>query len=62
MKDEQLLHVETPLGIVNIRTGLHDAEGRRVESIELIPNSYVGEPEVTVDGYSNSRLIEAVPS
>lgn len=35
MKDDQLLHVETPLGIVNIRTGLHDMEGRRVESVEI---------------------------
>lgn len=61
MRERQLLHVETPLGIVNIRTGLHDAEGRRVESVEIIPNAYAGEPEVTVDGYRNSRLVEATP-
>lgn len=53
-----LLHVETPLGIVNIRIGLSDAEGRRVESIEVIPNDYAGEPRVDVDGYRNTRLVE----
>lgn len=53
-----LLHVETPLGIVNIRIGLHDAEGRRVESVEIVPNSYAGEPAVTVDGHRNTRLVE----
>lgn len=53
-----LLHVETPLGIVNIRVGLSDAQGRKVDSIEIIPNAYAGEPKVELDGYSNSRLIE----
>lgn len=53
-----LLHVETPLGIVNIRIGLHDAEGRRVNSIEVIPDEYAGEPRVDVDGYRNTRLVE----
>lgn len=55
----QSLHVETPLGIVNIRAGLRDSEGRRVDSVEIIPNAYAGEPAVTLDGYGNSRLIEA---
>lgn len=60
MKDNQLLHVETPLGIVNIRTGLRDMHGCRVDSIEIIPNRYAGEPPVTLDGFSNSRLVEAL--
>lgn len=55
-----LLHVETPLGIVNIRVGLVDAEGRRVNAVEIIPNNYAGEPVVSLDGYSSSRMIEAV--
>lgn len=55
---DKCLHVETPLGIVNIRIGLRDADGRRVDSIEVIPNQYVGEPEVTLNGLSNTRLIE----
>jgi hypothetical protein len=55
---DSLLHVETPLGIVNIRVGLHDVEGRRVDSVEVIPNGYAGEPRVEVDGYRNTRMIE----
>lgn len=54
-----VLHVETPLGIVNVRAGLHDSEGRRVDSVEILPNRYAGEPAVELDGYANSRLIEA---
>lgn len=55
---DKLLHIETDLGIINIRVGLIDNEGRRVESIEIIPNGYAGEPKVTRDGYANTRLIE----
>lgn len=54
---EGLLHVETPNGIVNIRVGLTDSEGRSVDSIECLPDQYVGEPQVTLDGYSNTRMI-----
>lgn len=53
-----LLHVETPLGIVNIRVGLHDRKGRRVESIEVLENRYAGQPKVVRRGYCNTRLIE----
>ena len=55
-----LLHVETPNGIVNIRVGLTDAEGRSVDSIECIPDNYVGEPSVTLDGLTNTRMIREV--
>lgn len=54
------LHVETPLGIVNIRVGLHDLKGRRVDSIEVIPDRYVGEKKVRRSGYGNTRLIQAL--
>jgi hypothetical protein len=53
-----LLHVETPLGIVNIRVGLNDLKGRKVDSIEVIPNRYAGEKKVTRRGFANTRLIE----
>ena len=33
-----ILHIETELGIVNIRTCLHDTEGNLVDSIELLPS------------------------
>lgn len=53
-----LLHVETDLGIVNIRVGLHDANGRRVTSVEIIPDVEAGGSTVELDGYSNNRLTE----
>lgn len=53
-----LLHVETPLGIINIRVGLQDVKGRNVESIEVIPSCYVGEPKIWRSGYANTRLIQ----
>lgn len=55
---DRTLHVETPLGIVNIMVGLHDPEGNRVDAISITPNNYAGEPKVRLDGYHNSRLIE----
>ena len=57
MKDRGLLHVETPLGIVNITVGLRDRTGRAVDSIEVIPNNYAGEPKVIRRGYCNTRLV-----
>lgn len=46
----RIVHVETPLGIVNIHVGLSDARGRRVENVQMRPNQYAGEPKVTVRG------------
>ncbi len=59
-RGKSLLHVETPLGIVNIRIGLHDAEGRRVNAVEIIPNEYAGEPRVDVSGCRSTRMVEEV--
>lgn len=44
----RLLHVETPLGIVNIYLGLTDIKGRRVERVDMLPNNYSGERKVVV--------------
>ena len=44
------IHVETPLGIVNIWIDLTDAKGRKVETVEMIPNHYSGESDVQVVG------------
>ena len=55
---DKVLHIETPLGIVNIRVGLEDSSGQRVEAIEIIPNNFAGEPKVEVDGARHTRLIE----
>lgn len=54
------LHVETPLGIVNIRVGLSDNKGRRVNSVEVIPSRYAGEKKILRSGYGNTRLIECL--
>lgn len=58
MRAGELLHVETPLGIVNIRTGLSDVLDRPVDSVEVIPSTYVGERKVTRRGYANTRLVQ----
>ena len=52
-----LLHVETPLGIVNISVGLHDRKDREVESVEVLPSNAAGEKKVIRRGYANTRLI-----
>ncbi len=53
-----MLHVETPLGIVNILVGLSDHKGRRVDAVQVIPNHYAGERKVVRRGYGNTRLVE----
>jgi hypothetical protein len=59
LKAGQMLHVETPNGIVNIRAGLTDRHGRAVDSIESIPESYAGELKVYRRGPANVRLVRA---
>jgi len=51
------LHVETPLGIVNIRVGLADRRGRLVDSIEVIPD-HAGEAKIARRGFANTRLVQ----
>lgn len=53
-----LLHIETPLGIVNVRVGLKDMQGYPVDSVEVIPDQ-VRDDNLTVgrDGLANTRLI-----
>jgi hypothetical protein len=51
----QTLHVETPLGIVNIETGLVNAKGRRVDAVLFHPNAYAGENKVRLVG---TRFVE----
>jgi hypothetical protein len=54
---DNLLHVETDGCIVNIRVGLTDTQGRRVTSVEVIPDNYAGE-EWHLDGTENNRVVE----
>jgi len=51
-----ILHVETPLGVVNIYVGLHDRRHRRVEAVGMTPRRYVGEPKVMLT--SDARFVE----
>lgn len=52
-----ILHVETPLGIVNIHVGLGDARGRRVETVMMDPNRYAGEKKVYL---RTNRFVESL--
>ena len=40
------LHVETPLGIVNIFSGFSDLKGRNVVAVEIIPSNRIGDHKV----------------
>lgn len=53
-----VLHVETPLGIINIRAGLADTQGRRVVAIETIPDR-IG--NVSVHVLPDGRIVEDTP-
>ena len=53
-----VLHVETPLGIVNITVGLTDMHGRRVDSVAVIPDRAVGAQKIVRRGWYNTRMIE----
>ncbi len=56
-KEPFMLHVETPLGLVNIAVGFRDRHGRRVELVTSTPNHcYSGEPKVVVQ--NGRRFVE----
>ena len=57
-KSNNLLHIETDFGIVNIRVGLIDRNLRPVTSIEIIPDKYSGERQIKLSGSNNNRLIQ----
>lgn len=54
-KNDEIIHIETSLGLVNIYLGLHDRLGRRVENVSITPNSIVGVQRVVRRG---SRIVE----
>jgi hypothetical protein len=52
-------HIEVEGCIVNITTGLHDRNGRKVTSIEILPDDhYSGEPIWRLRGTINNRVIQ----
>jgi hypothetical protein len=54
---DRLLHIETDGCVVNVRIGLTDSQGRRVTSVEILPDRGAGE-EWHLVGTSNNRVIE----
>ncbi len=54
-----ILHIETPLGIVNIHAGpwLHDHKGRAVVAVEMIADRMAGEAKVLTRG-AGGRFIQ----
>jgi hypothetical protein len=53
-----LLHVETPLGVINIRVGLTDSTGRRVDSVTVTPDEITDGKKIIRRGYYNTRMVE----
>jgi len=55
----KLKHIEVEGCIVNIRTGLKDLKGRKVTSIEIIPDDrFAGEKVWRLRGCRNNRVVE----
>ena len=52
----KLKHIEVEGCIVNIRTGLNDVKGRKVTSIEILPDDhYNGKLKWKLKGYINKK-------
>lgn len=55
---EDVLHIETDLGIINISIGLTDRFGRKVEHISIQPDHYAGEQKVKATPVRCVRMIQ----
>ena len=54
-----LRHIEVEGAIVNIREGLSDMKGRKVTSIEILPDeTHKGERKWKLYGYINNRVVQ----
>lgn len=56
LDDNTVLHLETPLGIINIRPGPQNVDDYPVDSIEILPDE-----GIEIDGHINTRLIDKRP-
>ena len=54
----KMKHIEVEGCIVNIYTGLRDRFGRKVTTIEIIPDKYAGESEWKLIGKSINRVVQ----
>jgi hypothetical protein len=55
-----LLHIEVPGAIVNIRIGLHTNEGNEVTSIQVIADQYAGDYWRIADGAAHTRVVKDI--
>jgi len=51
-------HLEVDGCIVNIRQGLTDIFGRKVTSVEIIPDVYAGEKKWKLVGTRNNKIVQ----
>jgi hypothetical protein len=55
----RLKHIEAEGCIINIREGLQDVKGRKVTSIEILPDDhFVGENKWKLYGTINNRVVQ----
>lgn len=60
---DPLLQISTDGGIVNIRVGVRDSQGRRVTPIEVLADDASLEDTFWhLDGYENTRLVHIDPA
>jgi len=52
------LHVETPLGVINIRCGLTDMRGRAIDSVTVTPDQNPDSLKIVRRGLHNTRLVQ----
>lgn len=53
------LHIEAAGCVVNIREGLKDFKGRKLTSIEILPDDhYSGEPVWRLRGFKHNRVVK----
>lgn len=54
-----VLHIETPLGIINVRAGLEDRHYREVVSIEILADASMRDDrkKIRLYGVVNNRLV-----
>lgn len=58
-KMDGCLHVEADGCIINVREGLSDRYGRKVTSVEIIPDDrFAGDPIWRLRGCRNNRVVQ----
>lgn len=58
LRERKGYHCEVEGCVVNIREGLIDLKGRKVTSIEIIPDNYAGDKWKRIGACGNVRVIK----